>query len=216
MRLYLSSFGVGDHPEHLTAMVGHSARAGVIANAMDEASAADRSEAVRRQVAALTGLGINAVELDLREYVGNAGAAERLHGEMSGFQLVWLCGGNVFMLRHALWRGGADTLFCDLLAADALVYGGYSAGVCVLAPSLRGLETVDDAAAVTRIYGEDTVWEGLGVLDYAIVPHCQSPEHPENAELERVADRYKAKGIPHRTLRDGQALVVRNGITTLV
>lgn len=38
MRLYLSSFRMGDHPEHLVALVDEDGRRGVvIANAMDDA-----------------------------------------------------------------------------------------------------------------------------------------------------------------------------------
>ena len=40
MRLYLSSFRMGDHPEHLAALVGGDGRSSVvIANAMDDAPA---------------------------------------------------------------------------------------------------------------------------------------------------------------------------------
>jgi hypothetical protein len=68
-----------------------------------------------------------------------------------------------------------DVVFRDLLAADALVYAGYSAGACVLSPTLRGLEIVDDAGTVMRIYGSEPVWDGLALLKEAFVPHYQSP-----------------------------------------
>jgi dipeptidase E len=58
--------------------------------------------------------------------------------------MAWLRGGNVFMLRYALSRSGADAVFGELLATDALVYAGYNAGPCVLSPSMRGLELVDE------------------------------------------------------------------------
>jgi dipeptidase E len=80
---------------------------------------------------------------------------------------------------------------------------GYSAGPCVLSPSLRGLEAVDDAGAVSRIYGAKPIWEGLALLDEAFVPHFQSPGHPETAAIGLIAERYRAGKIPHRTLRDG-------------
>jgi hypothetical protein len=46
------------------------------------------------------------------------------------------------------------------------------------------------------------------VLDYVIVPHVDSPDHPETERCAAVADRLRADGVPHRTLRDGQAIVV--------
>lgn len=48
-------------------------------------------------------------------------------------------------------------MFRELLTADTLVYAGYSAGPCVLSPSLRGLELVDDADAVLLVNGPHTL-----------------------------------------------------------
>jgi dipeptidase E len=205
---------MGDHPECLTALVRDGdRRTVVIANALDDAPDGIRRAGVDRERAALGELGFDAAELELRDYFGDAG---RLRRDMSGVALAWLRGGNVFMLRYALRRSGGDTIFRGLLAEDALVYAGYSAGPCVLSPSLRGLEAVDDADAVTRIYGSQPVWDGLALLDEAFVPHYQSPGNPETAAIGQVAERYRAAGIPHRTLRDGQALLINGGETAIV
>ena len=213
MRLYLSSFRMGDHPEHLVALVGEDSRPRiVIANAMDDAPAEVRRAGVELELAALADLGLSATELDLRDYFGEQ---QRLRDDLAGVALAWLRGGNVFMLRYAMARSGADAVFKELLAQDALVYAGYSAGPCVLSPSLRGLELVDDAGAVTRIYGAPPVWDGLAVLGAAFVPHYQSPGHPETDPIEQVVARYRAEGVPHRTLHDGQAMIV-NGPGRLV
>ena len=211
MRLYLSSFRMGDHPEYLTALAGESGRSTVvIANALDDAPPGVRRSGVEDELA---GLGFDAVELDLRDYFGRQ---QRLRRDLSGFCLAWLRGGNVFMLRYALFRSGGDVIFRDLLAADTLVYAGYSAGACVLSPSLRGLEAVDDAAAVTRVYGAEPVRDGLGLLDEAFVPHYRSPGHPETAAIELVVARYAADGIAYRALRDGQVLLVNGADAAIV
>jgi dipeptidase E len=206
VRLYLSSFRMGDHPEYLTALVGDdNRRTVVIANAMDDAPEEIRRAGVERELAALGDLGFDAAELDLRDHFDDQ---QRLRNELTGVALAWLRGGNVFMLRHALRRSGGDTVFRELLASDALVYAGYSAGPCVLSPSLRGLEAVDDADAVLRSYGAGPIWEGLAILDKAFVPHYRSPGHPETTALGLVAEKYRAEGVPHLTLHDGQALVI--------
>jgi dipeptidase E len=184
----------------------------VIANALDDAPAEVRRSGVDNELADLAGLGFEAVELDLRDYFGRE---QRLRHDLSGTCLAWLRGGNVFMLRYALFRSGGDVLFRDLLAADALVYAGYSAGPCVLSPSLRGLEAVDDAGAVTRVYGAEPVWDGLGLLNEAFVPHYRSPGH-ETAAIERVVARYQAEGVVYRALRDGQALLINGAYTAIV
>ncbi|HYY32323.1 MAG TPA: Type 1 glutamine amidotransferase-like domain-containing protein [Gaiellaceae bacterium] len=201
MRLYLSSFRMGDHPERLLELLGSGRRAAVIANAIDDADAETRKEGVEREVEALRALGLEPRELDLREHFGSA-------PDLGGYDLIWLRGGNVFLLRYALAASGADTLLVDLLHDDALVYAGYSAGPCVLGPSLRGLELVDEPEAVDATYGAEPVWDGLGLLDFAIVPHVDSPDHPETERCNRLAEHYRVEGVPHRTLRDGEVLVI--------
>jgi dipeptidase E len=176
VRLYLSSFRMGDHPEHLVALAGGGHRASVvIANAMDDAPPDVRRASVELELAALADLGLGGAELDLRDYFGHQ---QRLRQDLAGASVAWLRGGNTFMLRYAFYRSGADTVFRELLAANALVYAGYSAGACVLSPSLRGLELVDDADAVTRTYGSPPLRDGLALLHEAFVPHYRSPGIP--------------------------------------
>ena len=214
MRLYLSSFRMGDHPEHLLALVGGDHRRSlVIANAMDDAPPDVRRASVEQELAALADLGLAAAELDLRDYFSQQ---QRLRPDLAGASMAWLRGGNTFMLRYALYRSGADNVFRELLAANALVYAGYSAGACVLSPSLRGLELVDDADAVARTHGSQPLWDGLALLPEALVPHYRSPGRPETAAIERVVTRYRAEGIAYRTLHDGQALLVNGPETKIV
>lgn len=210
--MYLSSFRMGYHPERLVELAGGPGPAAVIANAMDWAPDDVRRHSVELELAALAGLGMEAEELDLRDHFG---PRHRLSADLARYRLVWLRGGNVFVLRCALARSGADELFTQLLARDALVYAGYSAGPCVLAPSLRGLETVDDPDVVLATYGVDAIWEGMGLLPYAIVPHHRSPGHPETDALGLVAERYRVAGVPHLALRDGQAIVIDGETTTI-
>ncbi len=204
MRMYLSSFRMGDQPEQLVQLLDGAGPAAVVANAIDGASDDLRAEGVEREVAALADLGVDAQELDLRDYLG---AEVRLAADLARYRLVWVRGGNTFLLRHALAESGADSILTRLLAEDALVYGGYSAGCCVLAPSLRGLELVDEPEEVAAAYGVPAIWDGLGLLDYAFVPHVDSPGHPETEACGRLAQHYRATGVAHKTVRDGQAIV---------
>jgi dipeptidase E len=213
MRLYLSSFRLGASPEHLVALLDPALPVAVIANAIDEDPDGRRPGGVRAEIEALNGLGLDAAELDLREYFqapGEVAAALQLFGAL------WVRGGNAFVLRHSMRLSGADDAIRGLLARDALVYAGYSAGPCVLAPTLHGLELCDDPDAVPRLYDSAVVWDGLGVLDYAFVPHIDSPGHPETGLVAAVARRYRETGVAHRTLRDGQAIIVDADRTWMV
>ena len=197
MKLYLSSFRLGDHPERLVALLPTDARLAVICNSIDAEDPLERREKVAAEIGWLTELGLHAEELDLRQ-------ATDLRTRLMQYDGVWVRGGNVFVLRAALKSSGADKVLTDLIRDEQLVYAGYSAGPCVLAPSLRGLERGDDTTAVDG----EIVWDGLGLLDHAIVPHLDSPGHPETELLAKVADLYDRTGVPYLPLRDGQALVI--------
>ena len=145
VRMYLSSHRLGDHPEQLLTLLRTPGPVAVIANALDAAPAEIRARGVHDELAALRDLGLTAEELDLRDYFPDH---QRLADTLAGYQLVWMRGGNAFVLRYALARSGADQLLAELVRRDALVWAGYSAGCCVLAPSLGGLELMVDPGVV--------------------------------------------------------------------
>lgn len=211
MRLYLSSFRLGRCPEHLVQLAPSGGRAAVIANATDVYTLEDRADGVQREVDALGALGFEPEELDLRRYFDRPGVGSQLQQ----YDVLWVRGGDVFTLRYTLARSGADEAIAGLLRDDALVYGGYSAGPCVLGPTLRGLETVDNPEYVKLLYGEEPHWAGLSILDFCIVPHVDSPDHPATAACNRLAEHYRETDTRHRTLRDGEVLII-NGETTFV
>jgi dipeptidase E len=199
MRLYLSSFRIGDHPDRLLALAGDGRRVALVCNALDAVADEVRQAAVQREVADLSALGFVVADTDLRL---GAEAVSRLRAA----DVVWVRGGNVFVLRRILADSGADTVLADLIAQDVVVYAGYSAGACVLAPDLRGLERVDDPTVVA-----EPIWTGLGVLDRPVVPHVRSPGHPETADCDALSAELARAGRPHWALSDGDVLLVRDG-----
>ena len=207
MRLYLSSYQMGDHPEALEALLGPNRRAAVICNALDvypDIDAAARRRRVDGQGDALAKLGCTAEELDLRAYFGRSDAlAERL----ADVGLVWVNGGNSFVLKRAFEQSGCDQLLKGLLARDAIVYGGFSAALMMVMPTMRGIELCDDIVSVPAGYRPEFSWESLGMIDYSIVPHWRS-DHPESAMMEDVVRFMEANGLAYRTLHDGEAIVV--------
>ncbi|MGA9346860.1 MAG: Type 1 glutamine amidotransferase-like domain-containing protein, partial [Nocardioidaceae bacterium] len=204
MRLYLSSFRNGDHTQRLLDLRRTDRPVAVIANAVDDAAADIRREAFTGERERLSAIGLTCEELDLRDFEGDEVGLE---ATLRAFEIAWLRGGNVFALRYAMSLCGADRIFPLLLAEDVFVYAGYSAGACCLAPSLRGLEACDDVGVVERLYGAEPIWDGLGIIDEAFVPHLDSPGHPETDLLARVAAAYERDGVPHLRLRDGDVYV---------
>jgi dipeptidase E len=213
VRLYLSSFRLGDHPDRLVELTRGQRTAAVIANACDGQAVADRSASVSLELQALGDLGFDAHEVDLRDFAGRGDALRR---ELAAVGVVWVRGGNVFTLRHAIWHSEADAVLRDVVSTDAIVYAGYSAGACVLAPSLVGLDRCDDPGEVFRLYGEPARFDGLGLLDRAVVPHLATPAHPESAVLEQVAIDYRRDGVAYIGLRDGQVFVVDGDLAVIL
>ena len=73
-----------------------------------------------------------------------------------------------------------DEILKELLLNDALAYGGYSAGIDLLTPSLHGSEEVDDPNAIPEGYQSEIIWDGLNLLPYSVAPHYRS-DHPRIA-----------------------------------
>jgi dipeptidase E len=206
VRLYLSSYRIGDRAGSLLALLGGGKRAAIIENALDNISPAAR-DLYRAEaydpVSELGSLGIAGTPLDLRHYFGDP---EGLLARLSQFDLVWVTGGNAFVLRRAMKQSGFDEVIVDMLDNDHIVYGGFSAGAVVAAPSLEGIHLMDDPDEAPAGYDRETIWDGLGLIDHAIVPHYRSP-HPESASAERAVKHLCSRGLRYRTLRDGEVIV---------
>ncbi|MFC4125048.1 Type 1 glutamine amidotransferase-like domain-containing protein [Nocardia rhizosphaerae] len=203
MRLFLASYRFGAFADRLAGLVGTPGPIAVIPNACDawpDAWAA----AVTSDVTPLRRHGYSPEVLDLREYAGRPSALER---RLREFTAVWVRGGNTFVLRAQFARSGADSVLPALLGEDALVYAGYSAGACLLAPSLAGLETMDDPAEVRPATGVEARWDGLGLVDRQLVVHVDSPTDPDD-DAAKVIARYRADGVAHWTLTDDDVVVV--------
>jgi dipeptidase E len=212
IRLYLSSFRVGNRPDELLALLPEGRRTAVICNSIDCYDGEGRASGVKRELDELAGLGLEPVDVDLRDHFGDtAGLRERLEA----FDLVWVRGGNAFILRRAMSYSGADEILTDLITNGVVAYGGYSAGVVVLAPHIRGAELVDDPDAVPAGYRPEVIWDGLGLLPYCVLPHFRSA-HPESRAVDEVMERYLEEHVPFIALRDGQAIVWDGGAERVV
>lgn len=214
MRLYLSSYKFGNKPEELIRLVGDkNKRVALIPNAVDYSDDQERrQESLKKDLEILSGLGFIPEEVDLRKYFNKE---QELKAAMSQFGMVWVRGGNTFLLRRAFKQSGFDKVIKSLLEEDEIVYAGYSAGVCILAPSFRGLELVDNPEVIAAGYDKEVIWEGLNVLNYIIAPHYKS-DHPESAAIERVVSYLDENHLPYQTLRDGEVILIEGNKETLI
>jgi dipeptidase E len=207
VRLYLSSFLLGNRPEELLALAGGRRRAAVVLNALDNRQDV-RDRFLASQTEAIVKLGFAAAELDLRDFFARPKA---LRARLADIDLLWINGGNAFILRRAMKQSGFDAAVRERLAQDAIVYAGFSAAAVVAAPDLHGLEIIDTPNDAPPGYEPAVVWEGLGLVPFAIAVHYKS-DHRESPLTDKEIAYYEANGTPYKALRDGEALVVRGAV----
>jgi len=204
MKLYLSSYHLGNEAQKLKKIVGSIKKAAIIHNALDFATDLERLKKSKEgEVSDLKGLGFQSEELDLKDYFGKT---NELKEKLKEFGLVWVRGGNTFVLRRAMKQSGFDEIIKDYVGKETLVYAGYSAGVCVLSQTLKGLELVDDPHIVPAGYKSEIIWEGIGLINYSVAPHYKS-DHPESEAVEKEVDYFIDNKIPFVALHDGEVII---------
>jgi dipeptidase E len=198
---------MGDRFGELVAEVGPDAKVAVVSNALDFIPMESRREYARTvfdPVSVFQEHGLVAADLDLRNYFGRP---HELAADIAETRLIWASGGNAFLLRRAMRQSGFDAMIPARIAEGSLVYAGWSAGAVVAGPSLRGLHLMDDPEVMAEGYETPAIWEGLGLIDKAIVPHFQS-DHDESEAAESAVAWLTQAGLKFHALRDGEVLVV--------
>ncbi|MGA9872273.1 MAG: Type 1 glutamine amidotransferase-like domain-containing protein [Rhodococcus sp. (in: high G+C Gram-positive bacteria)] len=206
MKLFLASYRFGAHVDEFRALTSGPGRVAVISHATDGWPEQARESALTSEIRGLRDLGYDPYELDVRRFRDRPDA---LAAELDSVQTLWIRGGNTFVLRSVLHQCGADEPIVSRVRDGRLVYAGYSAGACVASPSLRGVDQADDPA---EIADGAVVWEGLGLVDFALVPHFGSVLDENGAGAAMVA-KFEREGVRHLTLTDEQVVVV-NGDRT--
>jgi dipeptidase E len=204
MKLFLSSEGV-PRPDLLKGLLGvgdERVRVALINNAQDPYPEEKSKERGVALADLFSTLGFEPVEVDLREYEGKT---EELITILRTCKLIWCSGGNSFWLRYVMKTSGFDQIIKDLLA-EGIVYGGWSAGVVLIGPSLHPIELMDDPEKAREI-----IYEGLGLIEYFIWPHWDTEKY---VHLQAEAAKQMAQ-LPYESvmLKDGEVLIVDAGVT---
>lgn len=206
MKLYLSSFKLGDKADELVKLMPDNKKIGYIPNACDYTNVDwnRRNESNKNDMTGLSNLGLDVEMLDLKDYFGKPDNLKEKMNELGG---VFVRGGNTFILRQAMKLSGFDKLFKYFNKRDDFLYAGYSAGICVLAPNLKALQIVDDPTDKPYDQLKETIWDGLGYLDCIILPHYKS-DHPESAAVDKEVEYCKKNNILFKTLKDGEVIII--------
>jgi len=205
MKLYLSSYRLGNYTNKLKELVGKpNAKVAVCVNALDSTPDEVRNGVVlKREIEDMQSLGFAPEELDLRKYFGKPGIVEKLEQ----YDLIWLSGGNVFLLAKAFEQSGFGEVFEKLIKNEKIVYAGYSAAFCVLNDSLKGVELVDDKDAQAKGIEPGEIWQGIGLIDFYPIVHFRSNHHESDA-VEKEYEFVVSNNIPHKTFKDGDVYLV--------
>lgn len=206
MRLYLSSYRLGCATKELLELMGTGRNAVIIGNALDHIALQARTDYEKNVYSPkkdLSSLGITATELDLRDYFKKNDA---LKEELEKYHLVWILGGNVFLLRRAMRLSGFDQIITKMLHEDTIVYGGFSAAAVVVGSSLKGFEMMDDPLQISQEYSSEIIWDGLNLISVSIIPHIAS-EHPETKLANKTMEYLKQHCCPIQPLMDGDVFV---------
>jgi len=204
MKLYLSSYRLGNNPEKLVGLLSNNKKIAVIANAMDFVDDSLREEKVGESIMELENLGLFPEEIDLRDYFGKQ---KELSKKLNNYDAVYVRGGNTFILRRAMLQSGFDKLIKEENKDPNFVYAGYSAGICILSPTLHGLELIDDPNIVPDGYNKEIIRDGLSIIDFSIAPHYKS-DHPESRMVEKEIEYFIKHKMPFKTLHDGDVIIM--------
>lgn len=204
MKFYLSSFKIGNEGKKLKGLVKNK-KIGYIPNGMDfsEATLENREKLISYNLNNLRQLELEPEVLNLRNYFGKP---NELAKKLDELKAVWISGGNVFVLRQAMKLSGFDRYVQTHLDKN-FVYAGYSAAICVLCENLKPLKIVDKSEDFPYQEIQKTIWKGLGILTYTLLPHYKS-DHPETEVISKAVQYCIENNIPYKTLKDGEVLIL--------
>ena len=207
MNFYLSSFKIGNEEQKLIEIAKNGNRkVAYINNALDFATDFERkNKSDSIDVSDLQRIGFTVDILDLKEYFRNA---EKLEQYLNQYDVIWVRGGNTFILAQAMKLSGFDKTIKKYFKENRnILYGGYSAGVCILGPTLKGIHLTDDTDQKPYEEEYQTIWDGLNILEYAIVPHYKS-NHPESEDIDKTIEYMINNKIPFKALKDGEVIII--------
>jgi dipeptidase E len=178
-RLLLASWGIGA----LADFVGRPAADVRVAFVPTAAAPYPGASFLAADRDRLRALGYPVTDLDL---VGIG--RDALSAALEATDLLYVAGGNTFFLLHHMRRSGLDALLPEALAAG-LLYAGVSAGATVVGPDCEPASAFDDLGDAPELAS----MEGLGLVDFVVLPHYGDEEEMErfSTVVERYGDRHE-------------------------
>lgn len=205
MIFYLSSYKTGDSANYLKNISNKYRKVAYIDNALDFSNDEKRrNNSNTEDIRQLESLGFQVELLDLKRYFFKT---KELYVKIQEYQGIWVRGGNCFVLMQAFKLSGFDTILQTFSDENKdILYGGYSAGVCVLGKTLNGLHLIDDSNIFPYTVMKEQIWEGTSLFDYSFIPHYKSNHH-ESKYVDDVVNYMIKDKIPFIVLEDGEVII---------
>lgn len=154
----------------------------------------------------LRNTGFEVEKIELRQFFYKE---KELEEKLKNFGLIWVRGGNEFVLRQAMRLSGLENILKKFQKEKTnIVYGGYGAGITIIGPTLKGIELIEDIEQKPYPVLRYTIWEGIGLIDYQIVPH-HDKENPGVSGMNELIEYYEENEIKYKTLKDGEVIIIK-------
>lgn len=203
MKLYLSSYKIGNEVNELKKWIEkYGNKIVLIPNSRDVYEDSERKIlGINKDAEELRCLGFDVKIISLKEYFGKY---DKLKKDFEEYYAFFAIGGNTFALRKAMQLSGFDIFLEEISNKENYLYGGYSAGICVLAPNLYSLNFVDEP--INPYNDDEIIYDGINLLNYLPIPHYKS-NHPESKMVDEIVKYCKKNNIKYRTLKDGDVII---------
>jgi dipeptidase E len=183
-----------------------SEKFGYIPNALDFTGAyqSDKKQHCEKDMKDLGQYGAKVEMFDLKNYFEKEDELKTKLTELGG---LYVSGGNTFVLRQAMKLSGLDKIIIENSLPNNFLYIAYSAGVCLLSPSLKQYAITDNAKDFPYQQIKEQIWEGLNILDFVFQPHYHS-DHPETQSTDKEIQHCIENKILFKAFKDGEVLII--------
>ncbi|MFI5240405.1 MAG: Type 1 glutamine amidotransferase-like domain-containing protein [Candidatus Saccharimonadia bacterium] len=197
MKLYLSSYRIPNLSvlEILLGRKANETRVALIPNAKDYHPIKLREEKIRKTSDYFRALGFSINIIDLKLYHNPT----KLQDELNNYDLIWVLGGNSFVIRCEIEKSGFDIVIRNLLS-NGKTYGGESAGAIIAGNSLVGIEAADDPR-----FADKVILSGMNLTNHFILPHVGNPLYNDSINIAKLTHQDDSSMIE---LSDSQVYVV--------
>lgn len=154
--------------------------------------------------AKLVAMGFTVFDLDIKDKTES-----ELETLLEPADVVFVAGGNMYyLLDHARKSGFMSVI--KKLVERGVVYVGSSAGAVLACPTVDTARLFDPTSAAPDL----TSFEGLGLVDFLILPHAGAERYLER--MQKTVEEWTGRGYQVHALTDQQAIVVNGDVCTLV